>query len=570
MLGRVPCHIGHGIRHGKGKSGVPQHADVVEPITNGDDRSLVDAERRAEPLHHRPLVDCGIEDLQQMRVPAGRPRRHKGRPVLDGQLFRHLAEQRSRDAAEFRLVCHRAHTQHMLQVGVTFPRVAWQHWDRPCCDRMNLEPPAACRVQLAVPHQQIVVAAQRCILEQVREMPVHQQTLRAVLHQLGRNRDAILTAPRSDVMQCRTARRDDSPLTQQGLGDRSALKPRSTCCKDHFHSRITRTDDRLTVALRDPPLTVEQRAIEITHQHSCRHGNPQNATLCPLMDRKRLANVQQSDLTESRINDDFLFWLKNSGPNWLLAVLVVLCLAMGWNWWKNKQGQARDAAWSELSDADIPATLRDVAAKHADVDGVASFALLTAADRYLQSVISGQRFDREASAADAAVTPELRREWLLEARTLYGEVLARAESSSDPNAVAFEVAALFGLAAVAESRGEVDAAKSALERVHAKTAESLPWISKQAKARIETIALVSSPYQIPDAPMPQAVLPDGTRFNLPTGVSVTDQDAVRALIGGLQGAAAIPAPDQPIMPATPTDPAAPSAPASPSGDAPKP
>jgi len=280
--------------------------------------------------------------------------------------------------------------------------------------------------------------------------------------------------------------------------------------------------------------------------------------------------VQQSDLTESRINDDFLFWLKNSGPNWLLAVLVVLCLAMGWNWWKNKQGQARDVAWSELSEADIPATLRDVAAKHADVDSVASFALLTAADRFLQSVVSGQRFDREPSAADVAVTPELRREWLLEAQALYGEVLTRAESSSDPNAVAFEVAALFGLAAVAESRGEVDAAKSALERVNAKTTDRMPWISKQAKARIETIALVSSPYQIPDAPMPQGVLPDGTRFNLPAGSSVTDQEAMRALIGGLQGGAMTPASDQPLVPPPPADPVAPAAPAAPSGDAPKP
>lgn len=288
------------------------------------------------------------------------------------------------------------------------------------------------------------------------------------------------------------------------------------------------------------------------------------------MDRKRLANVQQSDLTESRINDDFLFWLKNSGPNWLLAVLVVLTLAMGWNWWKNKQGQARDAAWSELSDADIPATLRDVASKHADVDGVASFALLTAADRHLQSVVSGQRFDREPSAADAAVTPELRREWLLEARTLYGEVLARAESSNDPNDVAFEVAALFGLAAVAESRGEVDIAKSSLERIETRTSQSMPWLSQQAKARIETIALVSSPYQIPDAPMPQAVLPDGTRFNLPTGASVTDEEAMRALIGGLQGGAMNPASDQPITPAAPANPAAPPAPAAPGGDAPKP
>lgn len=465
---------------------------------------------------------------------------------------------------------NRAHAQDMLQVNLPLLNIARKRRKRASRHGVNLKPPATRRIQFAVSHQQVVVSAPRCILQEMRKVTVQQQALRAVQHQVGRNRDAVLAAARCNVMQCRTAGRDDQPFAQHRLRDRSTLQPRSSRGKDDFHPRVARTSNRISIGLRHTPLAVEQRAVKIAHQHSYGHGNRQNATLSSLMDRKRLANVQQSDLTESRINDDFLFWLKNSGPNWLLAVLVVLTLAMGWNWWKNKQGQARDAAWSELSDADIPATLRDVAAKHADVDGVASFALLTAADRYLQSVVSGQRFDREASAADAAVTPELRREWLLEARTLYSEVLARAESSNDPNAVAFEVAALFGLAAVAESRGEVDVAKSTLERVDTRTSESMPWLSQQAKARIETIALVSSPYQIPDAPMPQAVLPDGTRFNLPTGASVTDEEAMRALIGGLQGGAMNPASDQAITPATPANPAAPAAPAAPGGDAPKP
>ena len=40
------------------------------------------------------------------------------------------------------------------------------------------------------------------------------------------------------------------------------------------------------------------------------------------MDRERLQQVQQSDLSESRVNEDFILWLKNSGPWYLLAVLV--------------------------------------------------------------------------------------------------------------------------------------------------------------------------------------------------------------------------------------------------------
>ena len=42
------------------------------------------------------------------------------------------------------------------------------------------------------------------------------------------------------------------------------------------------------------------------------------------MDRDRLKEVHQTDLTEGKINEDFVDWLKTKGPTYLLVVLIGL------------------------------------------------------------------------------------------------------------------------------------------------------------------------------------------------------------------------------------------------------
>ncbi|MSR69514.1 MAG: hypothetical protein EXS17_04130 [Phycisphaerales bacterium] len=273
------------------------------------------------------------------------------------------------------------------------------------------------------------------------------------------------------------------------------------------------------------------------------------------MDRKRLGNVQQTDLTEGRINDDFLFWLKTSGPNWLLAVLVVACLAMGWNWWQNRAAQARDLAWAELNAADIPSALKDVAAKHGEVDSIASYALLNAGDRYLQSVLSGKRFDREAAAADATMTPELKTEWLAEADALYVDVITAAKADETRGSRGFEIGALFGRAAIAESRGDVAAAKTNLEAVRSVAGDDYPWLSKNAAARLESLGVISTPYPIPAAPV--AALPptiDPATGLAPSALS-PDNEALKLLLGDMaKTGAAAPTLTPPAMPAPEPEP----------------
>ena len=43
----------------------------------------------------------------------------------------------------------------------------------------------------------------------------------------------------------------------------------------------------------------------------------------------RLKQVQTTDLTDSRLNHEFVAWLKTSGMNYLLMLLLVACVAVG-------------------------------------------------------------------------------------------------------------------------------------------------------------------------------------------------------------------------------------------------
>lgn len=257
------------------------------------------------------------------------------------------------------------------------------------------------------------------------------------------------------------------------------------------------------------------------------------------MDSKRLGGVQKQDLTESRLNDDFVYWLRTSGPNWLLGAMVVACLVLGWQWWKNSRAAARDTAWQEFAAATLPPALRDVAARHGNIDSVAAYALLTAGDRYLMSVQTGMRFDRDMGASDAALTPEMRTEWLGEADALYAQVLASTESK--PELAGFTAAALFGRAAVAETQGKFDEATSLLQRAEKVAATRYPAVAAQATKRLATVESLRNPYPVPPG---AATLPE----NSPVQLTPMSEPPVT-------GAADVPLGAAPAAPAPATPPA---------------
>ena len=76
----------------------------------------------------------------------------------------------------------------------------------------------------------------------------------------------------------------------------------------------------------------------------------------PANNKTRSSQVQTQDLTESRLNDDFVFWLKKNGMNTLLVVLIAACAFLGYNYWQRKNVDMTAAAWSDMMNATLALT----------------------------------------------------------------------------------------------------------------------------------------------------------------------------------------------------------------------
>jgi hypothetical protein len=214
----------------------------------------------------------------------------------------------------------------------------------------------------------------------------------------------------------------------------------------------------------------------------------------------RLKDVQTSDLTNSRVNHEFVEWMKTKGINWLLAILLVVCGFLAWDIWKQKQADSRDLAWSDLDAATMPSTLEfSVAVDHAGVDAVADLALLQAADVYLGSVQSGIRPGMLATDEDSTLPESERPAMLDNADKLYAQVFESVNTSDGFSGKPIAMAALFGRAAVAESRGDLEAAKSALKNVARVAMPEYPIIADQAQTRMADLDSVTQAVALPTA-----------------------------------------------------------------------
>lgn len=216
----------------------------------------------------------------------------------------------------------------------------------------------------------------------------------------------------------------------------------------------------------------------------------------------RLKDIQQGTLTESRLNSDFLFWLKTKGPNYLLVAMLVLCGFMGLNWWENRVMQARDSAWSEFLSAQTPLELIEVANKNAGTDSISQLATLNAADAYMMSLQMNKRFDREAGAADAALTPDMRVEYLAEAARLYAKVASEGSTTIGPASL-LTVSALFGQAAVAETKNDPTQAALLLTQAKELAAKTYPHLATVADNRKQSLPELTKVRDMPPRPVDQ-------------------------------------------------------------------
>jgi predicted negative regulator of RcsB-dependent stress response len=240
-------------------------------------------------------------------------------------------------------------------------------------------------------------------------------------------------------------------------------------------------------------------------------------------DRKRLQQVQQTDLTESRINEDFLYWLKTSGPSWLLAILVVVCGYLVWHRWQVHRAGKVDAAWQQLAEVQngLPASLEEVAndASTANVGSVQQLARLQAADQLLRAVQLGRALETTETAVK--LSEEERTRYLDRADKLYSQVVDAA--SGDPGTLLQTISALFGRAAVHESRGQLDQATGFYNTAAAKANNPYPALADEARSRAASVSSLASVAKLPDGP---AFMMPGPSNRIP----VTMDDTLRSLL----------------------------------------
>lgn len=217
---------------------------------------------------------------------------------------------------------------------------------------------------------------------------------------------------------------------------------------------------------------------------------------------RRLEEIRSSDDAESRVNVELIEWLKTSGVNYLLVVLIVVILFRGYLWWGERRERLRDQAWADLNSTDLPASLESLADRVKGTDSVAELALLRAAQAYHRDILRDETLDlvpeaptlsdpeSDAKPADPKdkpaprMTESERRQTLDRMERLYRRVLETTTGSGKginwKQGLALE--ALFGLAAVAEMRGNFDEADEWFRRIETDAAARFPKLAAVAAA----------------------------------------------------------------------------------------
>lgn len=181
------------------------------------------------------------------------------------------------------------------------------------------------------------------------------------------------------------------------------------------------------------------------------------------MDERQTKIVEGAGLEESRINQDLIDFLNK----WSFPVLLIIALISGGYFAKNMYDRAkvskRDEAFAQLGSIESTSSpsvysLTEIADQYEGVGSVSELARLRAADVHLRAVRSGiDPADGETELGEADRDYHLER-----AEGLYRRVLDKTES--DANRALIAANAAFGLAAVAETRGDADAARAGYER----------------------------------------------------------------------------------------------------------
>ncbi len=189
------------------------------------------------------------------------------------------------------------------------------------------------------------------------------------------------------------------------------------------------------------------------------------------MDQRQTKIVEGAGLEESRLNTDFIDWLRKWGSPIMFAVAVIAGAYAAYSWWERAQAKAFDEAhlqWQAAASSGSPDNLLRVARENSGRGAVPILATLDAADIYLTAGVRGLAPGGKPENPTDALSPEDTRKQFELARDLYNQALTLA--SNTPEHAIHRFAARFGLAATLESLGQHDDAK----RVYNEIIESAP------------------------------------------------------------------------------------------------
>jgi len=215
------------------------------------------------------------------------------------------------------------------------------------------------------------------------------------------------------------------------------------------------------------------------------------------MDRDRLKDIQTADLSDGNVNEDFVHWLKTKGPSYLLIITIVISAYLFFVKYQQGKVAERAEAWIayiEAGQSGLPASLEDVAQTYNEIDSLHQLGLLSAADGYMISVISGKTIGSNENIT-TILSADDRTFYLQKADGLYALVAEKDDKS--PERTLFTISALNGRAAVSESNGTIDEARTYYEAVIARSGEQYPALAIQAQKRIDTLEDLAEEVSLP-------------------------------------------------------------------------
>lgn len=237
------------------------------------------------------------------------------------------------------------------------------------------------------------------------------------------------------------------------------------------------------------------------------------------MDSQHRHELQQNDLAE--FLSHFQDWWEEHGFRALLYVLVILVVVFGVQNYKARQKAAHDQRWNELDSATSPAMYEAVARTY-DEPVIGALARLRGADLALSRAVGRKaepmpdagmgQLNIEPAAGEDDVDPDA---MLTEAEAGYNAVLAMPDV-----AIAIKLNAMLGLASVAESRRDFDAARQTYDDIQAKAGPGYENFADMAKRRAAALDRIAEPVVLGKDPQPEpdatAVVPTDTEAEAET------------------------------------------------------